>query len=93
MPPRQWNFPIRSVPNIAGCAGISRLFHRRTSYFAGIKAFFLADYLIDDTYRHFERFRGQGILFSAPHNVAVTGCRRVANWREVEELFLPVGRA
>jgi 5'(3')-deoxyribonucleotidase len=61
--------------------------------FCGDKSILLADYLIDDTYRHFERFRGQGILFTAPHNAAVKGCRRVANWREVEEIFLPVGRA
>jgi 5'(3')-deoxyribonucleotidase len=60
--------------------------------FCGDKSILLADYLIDDSVRHFERFKGQGILFSAPHNAAVTGVRRVASWREVEEFFLPAGR-
>lgn len=61
--------------------------------FCGDKSILLADYLIDDTCRHFERFKGLGILFSAPHNASVRGFRRVANWREIEELFLPVCRA
>ena len=61
--------------------------------FCGDKSILHADYLIDDSYRHFERFRGQAILFSAPHNARVTGFRRVSTWREVEDLFLPVGRA
>jgi len=61
--------------------------------FCGDKSILRADYLIDDSYRHFERFHGTGILFSAPHNARVKGFRRVSSWREVEEFFLPVGRA
>src|ERR1700744_2618290 len=61
--------------------------------FCGDKSILLADYLIDDSHRHFERFKGQGILFSAPHNAGVTGLRRVTGWREIEDFFLPVGRA
>ena len=61
--------------------------------FCGDKSILRADYLIDDSYRHFERFSGKAILFSAPHNARVTGFRRVSSWREVEDLFLPVGRA
>jgi 5'-nucleotidase len=61
--------------------------------FCGDKSILRADYLIDDTFRHFERFQGKGILFSAPHNAKVTGFHRVAGWREIEEFFLPVGRA
>jgi 5'(3')-deoxyribonucleotidase len=61
--------------------------------FCGDKSILQADYLIDDTYRHFERFRGQGLLFSAPHNASVKGCRRVSGWREIEQIFLPTGRA
>ncbi len=30
-----------------------------------------------------------GILYDAPHNIAVTGFRRVHNWLEIESLFLP----
>jgi len=55
--------------------------------FCGDKAILNADYLIDDNARHFERFRGEGILYSAPHNARVEGYRRVSSWKEVEELF------
>lgn len=56
--------------------------------FCGDKSILDADYLIDDRARHFERFRGEGILYSAPHNMSVEGYRRVNNWKEVEELLL-----
>jgi 5'(3')-deoxyribonucleotidase len=61
--------------------------------FCGNKSILHADYLIDDTYRHLEGFKGKGILFSAPHNARVAGFHRVTNWRELEEFFLPPGRA
>jgi 5'(3')-deoxyribonucleotidase len=44
--------------------------------FCGDKSILAADYLVDDNERHFARFRGQGVLFSAPHN-------RRANWLTV----------
>ncbi len=56
--------------------------------FCGDKSILHADYLIDDNPRQLRRFRGEGILFDAPHNVAVTGFRRVRDWVEVERLFL-----
>ena len=55
--------------------------------FCGDKSILHADYLIDDNIRHFQRFRGEGILYSAPHNVHVTGYRRVHDWLEVREMF------
>jgi 5'-nucleotidase len=57
--------------------------------FCGDKSVVQADYLIDDHPRHFQRFRGQGILFTAAHNGAETRYRRVRDWREIERLFLP----
>lgn len=56
--------------------------------FCGDKSIINADYLIDDHTYQFARFRGQGILFTAAHNVEETGYPRVDNWREVAELFL-----
>jgi 5'(3')-deoxyribonucleotidase len=56
--------------------------------FCGDKSILAADYLIDDTPRHFKHFRGEGILFSAPHNRAVEGYRRVESWADVRTLFL-----
>jgi 5'(3')-deoxyribonucleotidase len=56
--------------------------------FCGDKSILNADYLIDDNARHFERFAGEGILFSAPHNLHVQGYRRANGWRDIEALLL-----
>ena len=56
--------------------------------FCGDKSILKADYLIDDNPRQLGRFLGEGILYSSPHNVNVTGYRRVKNWLEVEAMFL-----
>lgn len=57
--------------------------------FCGDKSILHADYLIDDMPRHFQRFAGQGVLFTAAHNANVVAKVRVNNWLEVEELFFP----
>jgi 5'-nucleotidase len=56
--------------------------------FCGDKSIVNADYLIDDNVRHFERFTGEGILFTAPHNVHETRFRRVSTWGDVRKMFL-----
>ena len=56
--------------------------------FCGDKGILRGDYLIDDNPRQLRRFRGEGILFSAPANVFVSGFRRVKDWVEVEKMFL-----
>ena len=56
--------------------------------YCGDKGILRADYLIDDNPRQLRRFGGEGILFSSPHNRHVTGFRRVADWLEVETMFL-----
>jgi 5'(3')-deoxyribonucleotidase len=56
--------------------------------YCGDKGILRADYLIDDNPRQLERFQGEGILYSSPHNAGVKGYRRVKDWLEVEELFL-----
>lgn len=58
--------------------------------FCGDKAIVEADYLIDDSPRHFARFKGRPLLFSAPHNREETRYPRVASWSEVRELFARV---
>ena len=37
--------------------------------FCGDKSIVAADYLIDDNVRQLSRFRGEGIIFTAPHNM------------------------
>ena len=56
--------------------------------FCGDKGILNAEYLIDDNPRQLLRFQGEGILYHSHHNVNVTGFRRVANWNEIEALFL-----
>ncbi|MED4599561.1 5'-3'-deoxyribonucleotidase [Paenibacillus validus] len=55
--------------------------------FCGDKSIIRADYLIDDNAKHFERFEGQGLLFTSPHNILETGYVRVNNWLEVRDFF------
>jgi 5'-nucleotidase len=56
--------------------------------FCGNKGVVNADYLIDDSSRHFENFVGQGVLFTAPHNVNEVAGVRVNNWLDVREMFV-----
>ncbi len=56
--------------------------------FCGDKGILRGDYLIDDNPRQLRRFRGEGILFTAPANVAVNSFRRVNDWIDVERMFL-----
>ncbi len=56
--------------------------------FCGRKNVVQADYLIDDSSRHFEGFVGQGILFSAPHNANEVAPVRVNDWLDVRTYFL-----
>jgi 5'(3')-deoxyribonucleotidase len=58
--------------------------------FCGDKSIVDADYLIDDQPRHFARFKGRPLLFSAPHNAAETRHERVASWAEVRAVFASI---
>ncbi|MBX0292098.1 5'(3')-deoxyribonucleotidase [Hymenobacter sp. HSC-4F20] len=60
----------------------------RNVVFCGDKSILNADYLIDDNAFNFDHFRGEGILFDAPHNAGETRYRRVRSWQEVGALFL-----
>lgn len=69
----QRHFPFIATSNIVFC---------------GDKSIVLADYLIDDNLRQLARFRGEGIVYTAPHNINEKRFRRVNSWQEVWELFL-----
>jgi 5'(3')-deoxyribonucleotidase len=58
--------------------------------FCGDKSILRADYLIDDQPKNILRFEGQGLLYSAPHNLSATGFLRVNNWEEVAQYFTAV---
>jgi len=55
--------------------------------FCGDKSILRADYLIDDLPKNLLRFQGQGLLYTAPHNLTATGFLRVDNWQQVAEYF------
>jgi 5'(3')-deoxyribonucleotidase/uncharacterized protein with PQ loop repeat len=55
--------------------------------FCGDKGILDADFLVDDRPRHFNRFRGTGILFTAPHNVNRPAKLRANNWRDVVRIL------
>lgn len=59
--------------------------------FCGDKSMADVDYLVDDSPRHFERLRGEGIVFTAPRNLSETRYRRVDNWADIRRLFLEGG--
>jgi len=62
-----------------------------TNYvFCGDKSILRADYLIDDQARNLLHFEGQGLLYTAPHNLTATGFVRVNNWQDVAAYFAGV---
>jgi len=60
--------------------------------FCGDKSILQADYLIDDMPYNLASFRGQGILFTSPHNIGNRDYRRVDDWRQVADIFLAASR-
>jgi 5'-nucleotidase len=56
--------------------------------FCGHKYMIKADYLIDDHERNLVHFEGTPLLFTAMHNLHLTGYKRVNNWQEVAEMLL-----
>lgn len=62
-----------------------------TNYvFCGNKCILRADYLIDDLPKNLTRFEGQGLLYTAPHNLTAAGFVRVDNWDEVAQYFATI---
>lgn len=55
--------------------------------FCGDKSVIHADFLIDDNVRHFDRFAGQGIVFTSPHNADKTGYPRIDRWGDAVEVI------
>ncbi len=57
--------------------------------FCGEKSILNTEFLIDDNPRQLRAFRGQGLLFAAPHNRYATGWPRMEGWAAVERYFYP----
>ena len=54
----------------------------------GDKRMISGDHMIDDHARNLVHFNGNKYLYSSPHNIAVTGYRRINNWEEAAKIFL-----
>ena len=68
---RPWSFPNPSARSIRWLERHFPFLPPTRFVFCGDKSILHADYLIDDMPRHFQRFAGQGVLFTAAHNAKV----------------------
>jgi 5'-nucleotidase len=55
--------------------------------FCGDKSVIGTDYMIDDHVKNLDTFRGKGLLFTACHNVNISGHTRLNDWSEVLHWF------
>ena len=56
--------------------------------FCGSKTVVYGDYMIDDLPHNLEKFNGEKIIYSAPHNLQFNHFRRLNNWKEVGDYLL-----
>jgi 5'-nucleotidase len=58
--------------------------------FCGDKNLIQADIMIDDHLKNLDKFQGETIMFTQPHNIMVNNARhkRVNSWREIEKILL-----
>ena len=54
----------------------------------GSKDLVFGDHMIDDHVKNLKGFKGKQHLFTAAHNLEITGYNRINNWKEAGELFL-----
>lgn len=54
----------------------------------GSKDLVYGDYMIDDHVKNLKGFKGKPYLFTAVHNLEVTGYDRINNWKEAAAIFL-----
>jgi 5'(3')-deoxyribonucleotidase len=56
--------------------------------FCGSKTIVQAEYMIDDHIKNLQHFKGEALMFTAPHNILETDYKRVNTWEEVSKLLL-----
>jgi 5'-nucleotidase len=54
----------------------------------GDKSIVHGDFMIDDHIKNLKHFKGKPYLFTAAHNLTVSGYDRINNWKEAAEIFL-----
>lgn len=61
--------------------------HWKQFVFCGSKAVVYGDYMIDDLPHNLERFNGEKLMFTAPHNLQHNRFTRVNDWQEIENML------
>jgi 5'(3')-deoxyribonucleotidase len=54
----------------------------------GSKDLVYGDFMIDDHVKNLKNFKGKQYLFTAAHNLEITGYDRINNWKEAADIFL-----
>ncbi len=54
----------------------------------GSKDIICGDYMIDDHVKNLKGFKGKPYMYTAAHNLNITGYDRINNWKEAAEIFL-----
>ena len=54
----------------------------------GSKDLVFGDFMIDDHVKNLKGFRGKPYLYTAAHNLTVTGYDRIDNWKQAAGIFL-----
>jgi 5'(3')-deoxyribonucleotidase len=54
----------------------------------GSKDLVFGDFMIDDHVKNLKGFRGKPYLYTAAHNLTVTGYDRIDNWKQAADIFL-----
>ncbi|SDK62014.1 5'(3')-deoxyribonucleotidase [Catalinimonas alkaloidigena] len=81
-------FPLSPNEKLAWLAEYFPFISWRNVVLCGDKSIIAADYLIDDHLKNLRTFTGTPLLFSAPHNLRVTGYERLHSWQDVAARFL-----
>jgi 5'(3')-deoxyribonucleotidase len=56
--------------------------------FCGSKQVVHGDYMIDDLPHNLEKFNGEKLIFTAPHNTHINNFKRVNDWDDIGRLLL-----
>ena len=54
----------------------------------GSKDLVFGDFMIDDHVKNLKGFKGKPYIYTAAHNLEVTGYDRINNWKEAAAIFL-----
>ncbi len=64
--------------------------HWKQFVFCGTKAVVKGDIMVDDLPENLERFTGERLLFSQPHNLQFNKFHRLADWKQAEEYLMRI---